>query len=225
MQIIPVIDLKNGHVVHARQGQRQHYRRLVSPLAQDSTLEAVLQGFLALYPFSTFYLADLNAITGEGECHRKLIERVVCQYSQLEFWVDAGWQWADLAREKPKNYKPVLGTESQREAIGSNGVDFVLSLDFCQGQSLGDPRFFADARYWPSHVIVMNLNRVGSEKGPDFERLAQLKGEHPQKCLIAAGGVRHLDDLRELQDLGVDKVLLATALHNRSIDPDILREL
>ncbi|HQS46207.1 MAG TPA: histidine biosynthesis protein, partial [Xanthobacteraceae bacterium] len=33
MQVIPVIDLKGGRVVHARQGARHLYAPIVSPLA------------------------------------------------------------------------------------------------------------------------------------------------------------------------------------------------
>ena len=39
MKLIPVIDLKAGEVVHARRGDRDNYRPIVSPLCRGSRPE------------------------------------------------------------------------------------------------------------------------------------------------------------------------------------------
>ena len=67
MEIIPVIDLMHGQVVHARMGQRQHYQPIQSLLCSSSAPIDVVSALLELYPFERMYIADLDAITGQGD--------------------------------------------------------------------------------------------------------------------------------------------------------------
>jgi len=214
MHIIPVIDLKDGLVVHAVRGERQHYQpiHLHSRLTTCSSVAAVINGFLNLYPFKTFYIADLNAITGQGE-HYALIAGLLAKHADIHFWIDNGSRLADLQPNPAKNYRAVIGTESQLAPTGPTEQDFILSLDFKQEQALGDPAWFNDSDYWPQHVILMTLSRVGGKAGPDLQKLAEYTGKYPQKNFIAAGGVRDFDDLLTLESIGVNSALLATALH------------
>ena len=66
MKIIPVIDLKDGVVVHAQQGIRDLYQPINTALCQSSDIYQVIEAFLGVYDFDTFYIADLNAITHQG---------------------------------------------------------------------------------------------------------------------------------------------------------------
>src|SRR6185295_10503717 len=45
-------------------------------------------------------------------------------------------------------------------------------------------------------VIVLDLARVGSGRGVDFELMARVREAAPRVTLLAGGGVRQLDDLR-----------------------------
>ena len=67
MQIIPVLDLKNGVVVHARMGQRDRYQPIETPLSPTSNPIDVAGGLLSIYPFATVYVADLDAIARSGD--------------------------------------------------------------------------------------------------------------------------------------------------------------
>jgi phosphoribosylformimino-5-aminoimidazole carboxamide ribotide isomerase len=73
-----------------------------------------------------------------------------------------------------------------------------------------------------SQLIVLELTRVGSESGAD-RRLAESIVNSIKIPVITGGGVRNLNDLRELKEIGIDGVLLATSLHNGSITPIDLR--
>jgi phosphoribosylformimino-5-aminoimidazole carboxamide ribotide isomerase len=67
---------------------------------------------------------------------------------------------------------------------------------------------------WPARVIVMTLNRVGSDAGPDMERLALIASRVPNASIFAAGGLRGPSDLMRLAEAGVRGVLVASALHD-----------
>ncbi|MGD0961128.1 MAG: HisA/HisF-related TIM barrel protein [Methylomonas sp.] len=217
MQIIPVIDLKDGQVVHAMHGDRSLYQpiRQHSILTAGNDIDSVLNGFLKLFPFQTFYIADLNAISGAGH-HAGLIESVLKAYPERSFWVDNGCQLNALPTQYPNNYKPVIGTESQLSPPHPVSRPFILSLDY-RRQALGLEEWFTATHFWPQEVIVMTLSRVGSRLGPDVDKLAALKKSCPEKNFIAAGGVRHPADLSSLLELGMAGVLAATALHSGTL--------
>jgi len=226
MQIIPVIDLKDGVVVHAVRGERSQYQavHLHSKLTTSSDIDAVLTGFLQLYPFETFYIADLNAITGNGN-HAQLIESLLNSHPQLCFWIDNGSQLADMKTSTAANYKTVIGTESQTGLPQATDRDYILSLDYKQQLALGHPAWFHESNFWPENIIAMTLNRVGGNAGPDIMKLGELIAAHPEKNFVAAGGVRHAEDLNRLAQMSVSAALLATALHQGLISADEIEKL
>ncbi|TPQ25523.1 HisA/HisF-related TIM barrel protein [Methylomonas koyamae] len=218
MQIIPVIDLKDGLVVHASGGDRSQYRpvHLNSQLVTGSSIAEVVSGFLSLYAFPVFYIADLNAIADNGN-HRQILEPLIRRYPNIEFWVDSGLPQPGLGSAQPHNLKPVICTETRLSPYDLSNSAAVLSLDFKHDLALGDARWLELPQYWPQTVIAMTLDKVGADSGPDFARLDSLRHRHPDTRLIAAGGVRGADDLRRLEAVGMSGVLIASALHNRRI--------
>ncbi|MEI7840875.1 MAG: HisA/HisF-related TIM barrel protein [Methylococcaceae bacterium] len=218
IKLIPVIDLKNGVVVHAKQGQREQYQPIKSILTPNSDIYSVLRGFLSICDFDTFYVADLNAITGQGD-NENLIRQVLNDFPQITFWVDAGYQ---RAQKFPHNYFPVLGSECFTDnncgELADFGKRFVLSLDYgATGERLGAKKLFTQTELWSDDVIVMTLNRVGSLQGADVELLTQFKRNYPQKNFIAAGGVRNMSDIEQLKIIRIEQVLVASALHSGAI--------
>src|SRR6476661_3097092 len=89
MEIIPVIDLMHGQVVHARLGQRQHYQPMQSSLCGSSTPIDIINALLELYPFEQLYIADLAAIQGLSN-HFKADQAIQKAFPQLEVWLDSG---------------------------------------------------------------------------------------------------------------------------------------
>jgi len=221
MKIIPVIDLKDGLVVHAKQGQRDDYRPINTALCQSSALMDVLQAFLALAEFDTFYIADLNAITGTGN-HCDQLLSIMERFPSITFWVDAG-RLSELNMPKlPQNWLPVLGSESfndqnlaELDALNNN---FILSLDFLGMTTLGADALFNNMKQWPEIVIIMTLDRVGSQQGPDLKKLAGYATTYPDKSFVAAGSVRDRVDLVALQNIGINHALIASALHSGQIN-------
>lgn len=219
-ELIPVIDLMDGCVVHARAGQRDRYAPLAgSVVAASSAPEAVVAGLLALHPFRTLYIADLDAIRKQGD-HKALIFALRRAFPTLHFWVDAGFTGECACRRflAAGLGDLVLGSESQADLhllerlAGETRV--VLSLDFMGERPLGVADLFAAPERWPERVIAMTLAKVGTGSGPDLDRLRALRSLAPDKRLYAAGGVRGPADLLDLRQSGCAGVLLASALHD-----------
>jgi len=227
VDIIPVIDLMQGQVVHARRGQRERYAPLQSPLSRDARPNSVLDGLLALADFRTIYVADLDALMGQPP-QTGLMGELIEGYPGITFWVDNGYAGGQASIEAwGGRVRPVIGSESigitDLAKLQRAEFDFVLSLDF-QGVSLiGDPRLLTQPALWPDSVILMNLARVGSLEGPDLAQLTRCVDEHPDHRFIAAGGVRDAADLASLDRAGAASVLLASALHKQAIPRETIR--
>ena len=216
-----------GQVVHARAGQRQHYRPLRSILAASSSPVEVVEGLLALHPFRKLYIADLDAIARSGE-HHAVIRALHEHFPQVELWVDAGFRDAcDAAGFLDAGLGTlVLGTESQGDPglLERFAADphLVLSLDM-QGATALDPAgLIARPELWPTRLIVMTLAAVGGSDGPDRERLARLIARAPTHQVYAAGGVRGPGDLAALRAMGCAGALVASALHDGRLGRDAL---
>ena len=217
MQIIPVLDLKDGQVVHAVRGERKHYQAIAeySQITASSDIDTVIASFLKLYDFKCIYIADLNAITQQG-AHDQLFVKLAQDYPDIQFWLDQGKPWLARLSNLGKNFLSVIGTESQTQPPTIKTEDYILSLDYHQ-LALGHPQWFTESQYWPKTVIAMTLQRVGSQLGPDFAKLATLTRQFPEKNIIAAGGIRYVADIQQLTALGVKAALVATALHDGRI--------
>ncbi|HUL10405.1 MAG TPA: HisA/HisF-related TIM barrel protein [Candidatus Acidoferrum sp.] len=225
MDVIPVIDLKGGAVVHAQRGDRDSYRPVRSQLCATSEPADVVAGLLAVYPFATLYIADLDAIHARGNA-RTAIRDIRRRFPEIRLWVDNGlaepaacrdWLAEDLS-------ELVLGSEAQRDAAVLTALSdddvrqhLILSLDYGNDRFLGPPDLLAARSLWPERIIVMTLSRVGSRGGPDLDLLRRWRDEAPAKKIFAAGGVRGGEDLLALADCGISGVLVATALHERRI--------
>jgi HisA/HisF family protein len=222
LQAIPVIDLMGGQVVRARMGDRASYRPLISPLSPTSDPVDVVRGLLAVYPFPTLYVADLDAIQSHGD-NFPTLRRLREEFPALQLWVDNGAA-DDAALEAVVGASlgaPVIGSESQRDAKliarhrGSTRI--VLSLDFRGDAFQGPPEILAETALWPRRVIVMTLARVGSGAGPHLGRLASIQSIAGGREIYAAGGVRNAADFSALKQAGLAGALIATALHDRRI--------
>ena len=229
MLIIPVIDLKDGQVVHAKQGLRESYSPIESILSNRADPNAVLSGFFKLYPFKVIYIADLDAIMEKGS-NLKVILELAYQYPQCEFWLDAGIK--TIREQSPQitldNIRFVLGSENKLTNGEFNSLvneypELILSLDFVEGKLKENSYLLENSHLWPNQVITMMLSRVGSDKGIDDKCLNTVLNLANNKSIYAAGGVRNKEDLIQLKSMDISGVLVASALHNGAITKEELK--
>ena len=230
LRIIPVLDLKGGVVVRAERGRREHYRPIVTPLSASPDPVAVAEGLRTLHPFSTFYIADLDAI-GDRPANEAALTRLRAMQKPPELWVDAGIAGeAELAAALAMpGVHSVLGSESQRDENlllrFRDHQNLILSLDFFADGFRGPRSVLDDPALWPDRVIVMTLAKVGTAGGPDVARLAEIKAKAGEREIIAAGGVRNMDDIAALASLGITAALVATSLHDNTLTAQQLASL
>ena len=244
MQIIPVVDVREGLAVRAVAGNRSAYRPIQSPLANSAAPADVAAGLAGLYPFSTLYVADLDGIEGGG-ADLTLPQRLreasgsmttgsnMTTRSNITIWVDNGAAHVNdvSALLDDDRVVAVLGSEAgwTVDALQALPRDIrarvVLSLDFRRDGFVGDHKLLDHPEVWPDRVIAMTLAAVGGGSGPDLSRLAEIRSAAPTAHVFAAGGVRNLADLQRLADMGISGALVASALHAGTITASDLTKI
>jgi phosphoribosylformimino-5-aminoimidazole carboxamide ribotide isomerase len=245
MPILPVLDLMQGQIVRGVAGRRDEYRPIVSDLVRSAEPVAVALALQQRFGFDEFYLADLDAIK-DGDPNLEVYREL--QMEGFRLWVDAG-----LRSRHSRALKMLIIADVTRIIIGLETIDdpedmshivrrlgadrAVFSLDLKDGKPLGrlahwqteDP--FAIARraiedMGVRRLIVLDLARVGAGTGAGTEDLcARIKQAFPEVSLTAGGGVRSIEDVTRLYRLGVEHVLVASALHDGRINAHMLRDV
>lgn len=62
------------------------------------------------------------------------------------------------------------------------------------------------------HVLCTDIARDGAMAGPNFELYADIMNRYPELQLQASGGVRNIEDLRQLRSIGVPAAITGRAL-------------
>lgn len=239
MKVIPVIDVLDGKVVHAVRGKRNEYKPLESSLVKSIEPVEVAKAFKEL-GFNELYVADLDAIIDCSSNFETL--KSIANETGLKLLVDAGITSLERARKLLDSgvSKLIIGTETLQsksfigEAVKSFGSDrVVVSLDLKGDKILVKLGFdgckspiclLQDFKQMGvSQVIVLDLNRVGSIEGVNTDFLKQVIAEVGVDVYVG-GGVRDLNDLLDLKNLGVKGALVATALHSGKISVEELKK-
>jgi len=74
------------------------------------------------------------------------------------------------------------------------------------------------------YLKVTDINRDGVLEGPNFDLYQNLKEKFPDISIAACGGVRSIDDIKKLQDMGLYGVIVGRALYEGKIKIENLRE-
>jgi phosphoribosylformimino-5-aminoimidazole carboxamide ribotide isomerase len=239
--ILPVLDLMHRQIVRGIAGQRDEYRPIVSQWVDNAEPLAVARALRAQFGFDEFYLADLDAIR-TGQPASDIYEQL--KQDGFRLWIDSGLRTARddafAALQATNATSIVVGLESitgpnelQQMAEQAGVGRTVFSLDLKAGEPLGplddwpgrraiDIVQHAIEALGVRRVIVLDLANVGVGNGVGTEALCiEVKRAWPQVELTAGGGVRGIDDVKRLVDLGVDRVLVASALHDGRIPRDL----
>ena len=228
MELIPVVDLMRGQVVRAVRGDRHAYRPIVSQLGAGSDPLTLARALCAHCDTQRLYVADLDALLG-GPVQTGVLRALLHGLPELELWLDAGFSGAASAAAlrvqlgaDAARVVAVFGSESIASRAELEGLfaadsarrDSVLSLDRRDGKRLDAAGCWDAPQHWPERVIVMTLERVGADSGPDLQTLAAVRALAPGALIVGAGGIRDAADLARARAAGAGAWLVASALHD-----------
>lgn len=233
MHLIPAIDLLDGIAVRLVKGD---YDRRAASVADPAALigEWVRAGVRWLH------LVDLGGARAGRPEHLALAGRLAGTARQLdpqvrielggglrrladvEAALDAGIDVAILGTAPIED--PVLFAEALRRWPGRIAVSIDvrrggLALDGWRRRSETDPIQLAiDVTHaGVAQVIVTDVQRDGTRRGPNSELLCRMRDAVPAARLVAAGGIGSVGDLRELASIGIDGAVVGLALIDGSL--------
>lgn len=215
IEVIPVLDIMSGLVVHAYAGRREEYKPLKNSLVIDKPDPALALRVFKEMGFKAVYIADLDSIMNKGDN-----SKVIYEAAELGFRV-----LADIGRRGVYS----KDTDQISFIIGTEYVEYPAEISLLNGRSISldvfnDQVTFANTRVEIDSIVeyltklelkkvlVIDLSRVGTEKGVNKAIVSKLVKYMPGK-LIVGGGVKNEEDILELKNLGVTGVLVATAIH------------
>jgi len=234
MQVIPAIDLRDGACVQLVGGSYADERvRISDPLA-------VAENWAEL-GFGRIHLVDLDAATGRGS-NRETVKAILDARGPTQVQCGGGVRNLDAISElfDAGASEVVLGTRAieDRPWLGEVALRYpnriIVAADtkgrrlVTRGWSETDPRnvidFVDELGVFPlAAILVTAVDREGRMEGPDLDLMEEiiLRSTVP---LQASGGVRSIDDLHALDDLGVSAAIVGMALYTGAMDTQTIIE-
>ncbi|MCU0450433.1 MAG: 1-(5-phosphoribosyl)-5-[(5-phosphoribosylamino)methylideneamino]imidazole-4-carboxamide isomerase [Bernardetiaceae bacterium] len=236
MLIIPAIDLIGGQCVRLTQGDyAQQTTYHTNPLAVAQAFEAA--------GLTRLHLVDLDGAKQKRVVNQAVL-RQIAAHTRLHIDFGGGVQsTADLdlvlasgaaqvtggsiAVKNPALFRQWLAQHGpERIVLGADVRDGHIAVSGWQENSgLELFGFLAEhVALGVRYVICTDVSRDGLLQGPAFALYAEILRQFPGLRLIASGGVSQLDDLRQLQTLGLYGAIVGKAIYENRIQLTDLKE-
>jgi len=219
--IIPVLDLKNGEAVSGKSGNRESYRSLKTVFSESSNPVKIAES-LKQEGYKELYIADLNAIEGEGS-NFSMVKEI---NAIIPVMLDAGVNnVSDVSDALKIAQKIIIATETIKSLDEIDLIfsefskdSLVFSVDIKNNHLLSrniktnfDEIIQKIEHITPSETIILDISGVGTRKGfnPDLMK----NFNNLNTGIIIGGGVTQ-ENIGELTEMGVQKFLVGTALHS-----------
>lgn len=224
MYVIPAVDIMGGKVVRLLRGDpklARLYEHLGDPVALAKRWES--EGAQMIH------VVDLDAALGSGQNMEAIIR--IIQSVKVPVQVGGGIRSLEKVRQLVNvgAGRVILGSlafknpESIRFLLENFGKEkIIIALDHLKGKIMVDgwrksayitlkeaAEMFSAMGV--EFFLVTSIQRDGTMSGPDIKNLSEIVKLNVN--VIASGGIRGLDDIRVLRELGVYGVVVGRALY------------
>jgi phosphoribosylformimino-5-aminoimidazole carboxamide ribotide isomerase len=228
VKIIPAIDLKDGKCVRLYKGDFDK----VTEYSADPL--GIATGYGAL-DVRDLHIVDLDGARTGSQFNRETVSKI-CASTGLAVQLGGGIRdletvraWlaegvsrcvvGSLAVEEPDR------VGSWMDEVGADRIvaalDVTIEVDDPVTATHGWVRY-SGTSLWDSierlrsiglrHLLCTDISRDGAMSGPNFELYGELLARYPYLKLQASGGVRNIEDLLRLREMGVPAAITGKAL-------------
>ena len=232
MKLIPAIDIINGQVVRLTEGNyasQKTYDKTPTELAsyyEDCGFRFLhlvdLDGAKAGRIVNENTLSGITKKTnlivdfGGGVTTDSEIEKAFrCGASQV-----TGGSIAIKNRALFSSWLSMYGSE--KIILGADVRNYKIAINGWETQTTEDVFQFIESYPEIRSLICTDISKDGKLEGTSLELYAELKSAFPKCSIIASGGVASINDIYQLQKIGVDGVIIGKALLEGRIDPKVL---
>ena len=237
MKIVPAIDLKDGKCVRLYQGDFDR-----STEYSDDPV-AVAREFAKLQT-TDLHIVDLDGARSGTQENRQIIAKIAAESGMavqvgggirtrdaVTKWLAAGVSRCvigSLAVVEPDSVKAWLtqvGAERIVLALDVSfddaGVPMITTHGWTRSSTTSVYECIDDfMTVGLQHVLCTDVSRDGAMAGPNLELYAGIMERYPGLKLQASGGVRSIDDMVALRNLGVPAAITGRALLDGKITPE-----
>lgn len=224
IEIIPVLDLMSGIAVSGKSGHRETYKPLKTVYSPSSDPVQIANG-LKSQGAQQIYIADLDAIEKKGS-NLELIRKINHIMPVMMDWgvkdlnsFQFALEFADKVIVATETLKSLEELQKIFKKFPEERID--VSVDIKNGQLLSNEldisleyfkEFLVDLN--PSQIILLDISQVGTHGGFKKDLIEEFKDF--KDSLILGGGIVP-GEMESLNDNGIKKVLVGSALHNGDI--------
>lgn len=229
MKVIPAIDIIDGKCVRLTQGNYSQCKIYSSdPLEVAKLFEAA--------GVKRLHLVDLDGAKAAGVVNWPILEAICSQTtlsvdfgggvkseSDIRRVFDAGADYVcvgSMAQTDPEQTACWLERYGGEKLIV--GADVWNTKVCIQGwKKITDVTIFQLIETYRGrirHLMCTDITRDGMMTGPAFDLYEELLRLYPEVHLIASGGVGGLEDLKRLEAVGVEEVIVGKVLYERKIE-------
>lgn len=235
IQIIPAIDLMEGRCVRLTKGdygQKKVYDGSPADVARQYAQAGV----------SRIHLVDLDGAKAGEPRNLKTLEAIASAVScelewgggiggsqALQAVFDAGATHAiagSVAALKPELFESWLSRYGARMILGADVRDGLIAVrGWLEQVPVGIDALVE--RFLPlglKECIVTDISRDGMLEGPSSQLYVRLQSAFPSLSFTVSGGISSVKDIRALDRLGLQKVIVGKALYEQRITLKDLKE-
>ncbi|GHE57833.1 MULTISPECIES: 1-(5-phosphoribosyl)-5-[(5-phosphoribosylamino)methylideneamino] imidazole-4-carboxamide isomerase [Roseivirga] len=229
IQIIPSISIINGKLTRLKQGD---YSR--ETVYQDSPVDIAKQ--FEDYGIQKIHIVDLDGAR-QGSPINYHILQMIAGYTDLKVDFSGGIRTdGDISKAYEHGATSVTASSvaiNKRElfsswlmsygrekiTLGADAKDGKITIRGWQTATNTDVEEHIDYFYMRGikYVKCSDVNKDGIEEGPNFDLYKHLVKTFPNVHLLASGGVRSVDDIKKLEDIGVKGVIFGRAYYEGNL--------
>lgn len=225
LEIVPVLDLMNSVAVSGKSGNRDTYTPLQTIYASSANPLEIAKG-LKLAGAKEMYIADLDFIERNGKHNVFEVKEVntilpviidigVDNLKTFEFMLDFAYKIivATETLESIEELEKIFEKYPKERIIVS--VDVKDNKLHTKNMDINLQEFKEVLkRIQPNEIILLDISSVGTGKGYNKALLEEFSDFKDQ--IILGGGITK-DEIDEINELGIKKALVGTALHKGEV--------
>lgn len=228
IQVIPSIAIRHGKVVKMRKGDP------TSEKAYDENPLDLAKRFED-HGIEVVHLVDLDGAERGSPINYHVVE-AISGYTDLKIdftggistdgdiskAYEAGADYitaSSIAITNPELFASwIISYGREKITLGADVTDVKSkNLLFRGWQSKSELTLFEHLEYFHSrglkYVKSTDVSRDGVLEGPAFDFYTEIRTRFPEICVLASGGVRGIDDIKRLNDMGVFAVIFGKSYY------------
>ena len=228
IQVIPSIAIRKGKVVKMRKGD------IASEKVYDENPIDLAKRF-AGHGIEVIHLVDLDGAERGSPKNYHVLENIsghtdlevdftggICTDGDLSKAFECGAKYvtaASIAVTNPDLFSSwIVSFGREKVTLSADVSDPVTKKIAYRGwQQKSELNLFDHVRYFNDrglkYVKSTDVTRDGVLEGPNFQFYQELVTEFPDLKVLASGGVRGIDDIKQFQDMGLFAVIFGKAYY------------